>query len=243
MKKPEILAPCSTPESVTAALNAGCDAIYIGGSAFGARAYAENPSDDTLHEIIKTCALRGVKVFITLNTLYKENEIQKVLDFVEKVYSYGAYGLIVQDLGMVSLIKKYYPNIRISASTQMTVHNSDAIDMLTEMGCSRIVLARELGQKEITDICSKKDNTEIEGFIHGALCVCYSGRCLMSSIIGQRSGNRGRCAQPCRMEYSLLKDDKTLKVVIFFLQRIFQQLKYLTRFLQQVLTALKLRVE
>ena len=211
MKKPEILAPCSTPESVTAALNAGCDAIYIGGSAFGARAYAENPSDDTLHEIIKTCVLRGVKVFITLNTLYKENEIQKVLDFVEKVYSYGAYGLIVQDLGMVNLIKKYYPNIRISASTQMTVHNSEAIDMLTEMGCSRIVLARELGQKEITDICSKKGNTEIEGFIHGALCVCYSGRCLMSSIIGQRSGNRGRCAQPCRMEYSLLKDDKTLK--------------------------------
>lgn len=93
----------------------------------------------------------------------------------------------------------------------MTVHNSEAIDMLTEMGCSRIVLARELGQKEITDICSKKGNTEIEGFIHGALCVCYSGRCLMSSIIGQRSGNRGRCAQPCRMEYSLLKDDKTLK--------------------------------
>lgn len=211
MKKPEILAPCSTPESVTAALNAGCDAIYIGGSAFGARAYAENPSDDTLHEIIKTCATRGVKVFITLNTLYKENEIQKVLDFVEKVYSYGAYGLIVQDLGMVSLIKKYYPNIRISASTQMTVHNSDAIDMLTAMGCSRIVLARELSQNEITDICSKKGNTEIEGFIHGALCVCYSGRCLMSSIIGQRSGNRGRCAQPCRMEYSLLKDDKTLK--------------------------------
>ena len=211
MKKPEILAPCSTPESVTAALNAGCDAIYIGGSAFGARAYAENPSDDTLHEIIKTCALRGVKVFITLNTLYKENEIQKVLDFVEKIYSYGAYGLIVQDLGMVNLIKKYYPNIRISASTQMTVHNSEAIDMLTEMGCSRIVLARELGQKEITDICSKKGNTEIEGFIHGALCVCYSGRCLMSSIIGQRSGNRGRCAQPCRMEYSLLEDDKTLK--------------------------------
>ena len=161
MKKPEILAPCSTPESVTAALNAGCDAIYIGGSAFGARAYAENPSDDTLHEIIKTCALRGVKVFITLNTLYKENEIQKVLDFVEKVYSYGAYGLIVQDLGMVNLIKKYYPNIRISASTQMTVHNSEAIDMLTEMGCSRIVLARELGQKEITDICSKKGKQKI----------------------------------------------------------------------------------
>ena len=105
MKKPEILAPCSTPESVTAALNAGCDAIYIGGSAFGARAYAENPSDDTLHEIIKTCVLRGVKVFITLNTLYKENEIQKVLDFVEKVYSYGAYGLIVQDLGMVNPVQ------------------------------------------------------------------------------------------------------------------------------------------
>ncbi len=211
MKKPEILAPCSTLESVTAALNAGCDAIYIGGSAFGARAYADNPSDDALCNIIKICSLRGVKVFITLNTLYKENEIQKVLDFVKKVYSYGAYGLIIQDLGMVSLIKKYYPDIKISASTQMTVHNIDAVNMLTDMGCSRIVLARELSQSEITDICSKKGNTEIEGFIHGALCVCYSGRCLMSSIIGQRSGNRGRCAQPCRMEYSLLKDNQTLK--------------------------------
>lgn len=211
MKKPEILAPCSTPESVRAALNGGCDAIYIGGSAFGARAYAENPSDASLRDIIKTCGLRGVKVFITLNTLYKEKEIQNVLDFAGKVYSYGAYGLIIQDLGMVSLIKKYYPNIRISASTQMTVHNTEAIPLLSEMGCSRIVLARELSQKEITDICSQKGDTEIEGFIHGALCVCYSGRCLMSSIIGQRSGNRGRCAQPCRMEYSLLKDGKTIK--------------------------------
>lgn len=211
MKKPEILAPCSTRESVIAALNGGCDAIYIGGSAFGARAYADNPSDDALKEIIDICAVRGVKVFVTLNTLYKENEVQSVLDFAERVYSYGAYGLIVQDLGMVSLLKKYLPNISISASTQMTVHNKEAVKLLSKIGCRRIVLARELNQNEITDICRIKGDTEIEGFIHGALCVCYSGRCLMSSIIGQRSGNRGRCAQPCRMEYSLLKDGKAVK--------------------------------
>lgn len=211
MKKPEILAPAGTLQSVIAALNGGCDAIYIGGKSFNARAYADNPSDDELKNIIFLCRLRGVKVFITINTLYKESEINSVLEFVSKIYSYGAYGVIVQDIGIASIIKKLFPELKISASTQMTIHNVDGVKLMNEIGYDRVVLARELSENEIADICCKKENTEIEGFIHGALCVCYSGRCLMSSFIGGRSGNRGRCAQPCRMEYSLIKNNCTIK--------------------------------
>lgn len=211
MKKPEILAPTGTIESVTAALNGGCDAIYIGGKDFNARKYASNPSDNELKDIIDICHLRGVKVFITLNILYKEKEIQQVLDFVKRVYDFGADGLIIQDIGMFSLVKKYFPEIIISASTQMSVHNKEGIKLLSELGYGRIVLARELSLKEVKEINDIKGNTEIEAFAHGALCVCYSGRCLMSSIIGQRSGNRGRCAQPCRMDYTFVKNNKVIK--------------------------------
>lgn len=211
MKKPEILAPAGTFESVAAALNGGCDAIYIGGKAFNARQYAQNPSDDELKDIINICHLRGVKVFITLNILYKENELQEVLDFVGTVYEFGADGLIVQDIGMFALVKKYFPNIFISGSTQMSVHNTEGVKLLSELGYGRIVLAREMSLKEVEEINKIKGNTEIEAFAHGALCVCYSGRCLMSSIIGRRSGNRGRCAQPCRMEYTFIKDGKVIK--------------------------------
>lgn len=211
MKKPEILAPTGTRESVIAALNGGCDAIYIGGKSFGARAYADNPSDDELKEIIFLCHLRGVKVFITINTLYKENEINDVLSFVSKVYSYGVYGVIVQDIGIAAIIKKNFNELKISASTQMTIHNKDGVRLMSQLGYDRVVLARELSEREIAEICSIKGNTEIEGFIHGALCVCYSGRCLMSSFIGGRSGNRGRCAQPCRMEYILKKGGENIK--------------------------------
>ena len=211
MKKPEILAPTGTIESVTAALNGGCDAIYIGGKSFNARRYAQNPSDDELKDIINICHLRGVKVFITLNILYKENEIQGVLDFVKTVYDFGADGLIIQDIGMFALVKKYYPNIIKSGSTQMSVHNKEGVKLLSELGYGRIVLARELSLNEVNEINKVKGNTEIEAFGHGALCVCYSGRCLMSSLIGQRSGNRGCCAQPCRMDYTFLKDNKVVK--------------------------------
>ncbi len=211
MKKPEILAPAGTKESVIAALNGGCDAIYIGGKSFGARAYADNPSDDELKEIIILCHLRGVKVFITINTLYKENEINDVVKFVSKIYSYGVYGVIVQDIGIADIIKKNFKGLKISASTQMTIHNADGVRLMNELGYDRVVIARELNENEIKKICSIKGDTEIEGFIHGALCVCYSGRCLMSSFIGGRSGNRGRCAQPCRMEYTLKKNGKNIK--------------------------------
>lgn len=211
MKKPEILAPAGSYESVTAAVNAGCDALYIGGKSFNARYYADNPSDDDLEDIINICHLRGVKVFITLNILYKEREIENVIEFVNNVYSYGADGLIIQDIGMIGLVRKYFPNIAVSVSTQMTVHNREGVRLFGNMGCKRIVLARELSLEDIRNITAVKEDTEIEVFAHGALCVCYSGRCLMSSIIGGRSGNRGRCAQPCRMEYSFAKDDNVIK--------------------------------
>lgn len=211
MKKPEILAPTGTFESVTAAINGGCDAIYIGGKSFNARQYASNPSDDELKDIIDICHIRGVKVFITLNILYKENEIQQVLDFVKTVYDFGADGLIIQDIGMFFLVKKYFPHIVKSGSTQMSIHNTEGIRLLSELGYRRIVLARELSLNEVCEINSIKGNTEIEAFAHGALCVCYSGRCLMSSIIGKRSGNRGRCAQPCRMDYAFVKNNEVIK--------------------------------
>jgi putative protease len=212
MKKPEILAPTGTRESVIAAVNGGCDAIYIGGSAYSARAYAQNPSDDDLAEIIKACHLRGVKVFITLNTLYKEEELNAVIHFAQLVFNMGADGLIIQDLGLFSVLRDCFKGsgIILSASTQLTAHSEEAVAKLSSMGFKRVVLARELSAGEIADICEHKGDTEIEGFIHGALCVCYSGRCLMSSLIGARSGNRGRCAQPCRMEYSLYRNNRKL---------------------------------
>ena len=171
MKKPEILAPTGTIESVMAALNGGCDAIYIGGKSFNARRYAQNPSDDELKDIIDVCHLRGVKVFITLNILYKEKEIQGVLDFVKTVYDFGADGLIIQDIGMFTLVKKYYPNIIKSGSTQMSVHNKEGVELLSELGYGRIVLARELSLNEVREINNVKGNTEIEAWSRSFVCL------------------------------------------------------------------------
>jgi len=215
ISKPELLSPCGDIESVYAAVNNGCDAIYIGGKNFNARQYASNFSDEDLKYIIDYCHLRNVKVFITVNILYKDEEINKVLKFVSKVYSYGADALIIQDIGMFNIIKNNFRDIKLHASTQMTIHNIQGVKFLYKMGFDRIVLSRELSMEEIKDIINyinkNSMNIEIETFVHGALCVCYSGRCLMSSIIGGRSGNRGRCAQPCRKKYKLIKDGKVLK--------------------------------
>ncbi len=203
----EILSPAGSSQSVIAAVNSGCDAIYIGGSAFNARRFADSPSDDDLKEIIRQCHLRGVKVHITLNTLYKENELNDVLAFASKMYSYGADAYIIQDLGFFSLVKKYFPHIAPHASTQMTTHSLAQAAALKELGFKRIVLSRELSLKEIKEITGQLA-AETECFVHGALCVSYSGRCLMSSMIGGRSGNRGSCAQTCRMEYRLISNGK-----------------------------------
>lgn len=206
-KKVELLSPVGSRESMISALNNGCDAIYLGGKNFNARQSASNFTNEELKEIINYCHNRGVKVNLTLNILYKETEIQDVLDFVSEVYSYGIDALIVQDIGIFNLIKNNFKKIAIHASTQMTIHNIEGVKFLENLGFNRVVLSRELSLEEIEDI-TKNTNIEIEAFVHGAICVSYSGRCLMSSLIGERSGNRGRCAQPCRMEYKLIKENK-----------------------------------
>lgn len=206
-KKVELLSPVGSKESMISALNNGCDAIYLGGKNFNARQNANNFTNEELKEIIDYCHNRGVKVNLTLNILYKEDEIQNVLDFVSEVYSYGIDAIIVQDIGIFNLIKTNFNNLAIHASTQMTIHNIEGVKFLENLGFNRVVLSRELSLEEIEDI-TKNTNIEIEAFVHGAICVSYSGRCLMSSLIGERSGNRGRCAQPCRMEYKLIKENK-----------------------------------
>ncbi|AJE13030.1 U32 family peptidase [Clostridium botulinum] len=212
MRKIELLAPAGSVESLYAAVQAGADAVYMGGSKFSARAYANNFDDEQLKEAINYCHLYGVKVYITVNTLIKEEEIKEAIKYIGFLYSIGVDALIIQDTGIAKLIKEYFSDFEIHASTQMTVHNGEGAIFLKELGFKRIVLSRELSLKEIEYI-SKDLDIETEIFVHGALCICYSGQCLMSSILGGRSGNRGRCAQPCRLPYTLIneKDDKETK--------------------------------
>lgn len=211
MKKPELLAPAGSIESLYAAINSGCDAVYLGGKQFNARQGANNFSQEELKVASDYCHLRGVKIAITINTVYKQKEISGLLEFINKIYQIGIDEVIVQDIGALFLIKKFFPDLKACASTQMTAHSLDDVLYLNKLGFDRIVLSRELSLDEIKYIASKSD-VEIECFIHGALCVCYSGQCLMSSMLGGRSGNRGRCAQPCRLKYSLVDNDDNLKL-------------------------------
>lgn len=207
-KKIEILAPAGSYESMIAAMNAGCDAVYIGGSSFGARAYADNLDENTLLRAIDEAHIRGKQIYLTVNTLVKEDErTGKLLYFLDKFYLQGLDAVIVQDVGVLHFIHRNYPDLPIHASTQMTLTMAQGANLLKDYGVARLVTSRELSLKEIRAI---RDNTdlEIETFVHGALCYCYSGQCLMSSIIGGRSGNRGRCAQPCRMTYQFFSDGK-----------------------------------
>ena len=202
MKKVELLAPAGSIESLYAAINNGADAVYLGGSKFSARAYASNFDNETMKKAVDYCHSYGVKIYVTMNTLLKEKELNEAIKYVGYLYEIGVDALIVQDLGLVNLIQEKYSDFEIHASTQVTIHNGEGAIYFKEKGFTRIVLSRELSLEEIKHI-SKDLNIETEMFIHGALCVCYSGQCLMSSMIGGRSGNRGRCAQPCRMEYTL----------------------------------------
>jgi putative protease len=203
MEKIELLAPAGSMESVYAAVQMGADAVYIGGSKFSARAYAFNFDDENIARAVDYCHIYGVRVYVTLNTLVKDNELKEILEYVGFLYRVGVDALILQDTGLIYLIRSNYPNFEIHASTQMTVHNGEAAMFLKDIGFKRIVLSRELSLKEI-DYISNTLKVETEIFVHGALCICYSGQCLMSSIIGGRSGNRGRCAQPCRLPYTLI---------------------------------------
>lgn len=204
----ELLAPAGSWESMTAAIAAGADAVYMGGTRFGARAYAQNPEDDRLLEAINYVHLHGKKLYLTVNTLLKEEELeQELYSWLAPLYEQGLDAVIVQDVGVVRFIQNRFPNLPIHASTQMTITGPESCNLLKKYGVTRIVMPRELNLKEIS-VIKKECGLEIESFVHGALCYCYSGQCLFSSIVGGRSGNRGRCAQPCRMEYLLYEGKK-----------------------------------
>ena len=207
--KPELLSPAGSLESVYAAVANGCDAVYMGGKNFSARYHARNFADEEIKQAIDYCHLHNVKVYITANTLYKQRELSPLLDFIQSVYQMGVDAVIVQDFGTAMLIKEYFPDLPLHGSTQMTAHHVADVEFLQQVGFQRIVLSRELYLEEIHEII-KATTIEVECFVHGALCVAYSGQCLMSSMIGGRSGNRGRCAQPCRLPYRLLKGSTIL---------------------------------
>ena len=199
----ELLAPAGSFDALKAAVNAGADAVYLAGENFGARAYAENFSRETLIDAVKFAHLRGVSVHVTTNTILADDELDNFADYVKFLRKANVDALLVQDLGAVEIIRQVAPDMPLHASTQMTIHNLEGAKFLGELGFGRVVLSRELSLTEIENI-AKNSQIETEIFIHGALCVCYSGQCLMSSLIGARSGNRGRCAQPCRLPYKLV---------------------------------------
>jgi putative protease len=196
----ELLAPAGAFPSLRAAVANGADAVYLGGGLFNARRAAGNFTDSELKDALAYCRERGVKVYVTLNTLLKDSELDEALSFAAFAYENGADAVIVQDLGLAHLLKIHLPDLKRHASTQMTIHSLDGVKACEEMGFERVVLARELSLRQIGFITASC-KAEIEVFTHGALCVCYSGQCLMSSFIGARSGNRGMCAQPCRLPW------------------------------------------
>ncbi|MCH5186125.1 MAG: U32 family peptidase, partial [Oscillospiraceae bacterium] len=206
----ELLAPAGNAAALYAAVQSGADAVYIGGEYFSARHSAENFTTEAIAETVKYCHLRGVKVYAAVNTLVKDREFEFLCAYMYKLNDAGIDGVIIQDMGVFHVIRHIVPELPIHASTQMTVHNLAGAEYLHGIGFKRVIVARELSKKNIEYICANTD-CEIEMFVHGAICICYSGQCLMSSIIGGRSGNRGRCAQPCRLEYELLKDGRTVK--------------------------------
>lgn len=207
MDKIELLAPGGSKESIYAAVQGGADAIYMGGSKFSARAYANNFNEEELIEVVNYCHIYNVKVYIAFNTVIKEEELDEALEYGKFLYEIGVDAIITQDMGLFKIIKEAIPDFEIHASTQMTIHNGEGALFLKNEGFQRIVLSRELSLDEIRYI-SKDLDIETEIFVHGALCISYSGQCLMSSVIGGRSGNRGRCAQPCRLPYTIISKSR-----------------------------------
>ena len=205
----ELLAPVGNFECLKAAVQNGADAVYFGSSSFSARAFANNFDKDELIKAIEYAKLRNVKTHLTLNTLLKNSELQDALLLAKYAYESGIDALIVQDLGLISLLQKELPDLPLHASTQMSIHNLEGVLELQKLGFQRVVLSRELSIHEIEYIC-KNSNIEIECFVHGALCISYSGQCLFSSLVGGRSGNRGKCAQSCRLPYELLENGKKI---------------------------------
>lgn len=209
MKRIELLAPAGDFESLKAAIANGANAIYLGGNVFSARAYAKNFSREELKEAVAYAHLRDVRLYVTVNTLYKDDEFKELLHYIDYLYEIQIDALLIQDIGLLETVRQRYQDFEIHISTQMSVNSLEAVHFFENLGVSRIVLARENTIEEIQYICQHTD-LEIEVFAHGALCVAYSGQCLMSSMIGKRSGNRGACAQPCRLPYKLEEDGRLL---------------------------------
>ncbi|MBQ1877791.1 MAG: U32 family peptidase, partial [Erysipelotrichaceae bacterium] len=201
--KVELLAPSGNFDCVRAAISNGANAVYLGGRLFNARAFAANFDNEELKEVCDFCHLYDAKVYVTVNTLYKNEEFPELISFIDELYAMGVDGLIMQDIGAIALVRKYWPDLPVHVSTQLTSKSLEDIKWYEREGVRTVVLSRELSIEEIRNI---KANTSmrIETFIHGALCVSYSGQCLMSSVLGARSGNRGKCAQNCRMNYALV---------------------------------------
>ena len=197
MRIPELLAPVGSMKHLKVAINAGASSIYLSAKNYGARKFPENFNIDEIEKAIDFAHLHNVKVYVTVNTLIKEREIKDVLNYLSKLYSLGVDAVIIQDLGLIELINKYLPDLKIHASTQMNIENQSKIDFLESKNVKRVILPREMTKNEIESI---NTNIEVEIFAHGALCFSYSGQCLMSSLKGNRSGNRGSCAQPCRQK-------------------------------------------
>ena len=199
----ELLAPAGSYEGFEAALGAGADAVYVGGAMFGARAYAQNFNEEELLRAIDVAHIHGKKLYLTVNTLLKNRELkEELVSYLEPYYNAGLDAVIVQDMGVFSLLKKEFPKLHLHASTQMTVTGPEGMKFLADQGATRVVAARELSLQELSRM-HEACPIEIEAFVHGALCYSYSGQCLMSSLLGGRSGNRGRCAQPCRLPYQV----------------------------------------
>lgn len=208
MKKIELLSPAGNMEALKAAIHNGADAVYLAGTNYGARAYATNFTKEELKEAIKYAHLYDVKIYVTVNTLIYENEIDDVMNYLKYLYEIGTDAVIMQDIGLISLTRKLIPDLEIHASTQCHSHNDAALELFKSLGVTRVVLARELNLDEINNL---KTDIEREIFVYGALCICYSGCCLMSSFLGGRSGNQGMCAGPCRLPYTLTMDGKKIK--------------------------------
>ncbi|MEW6446725.1 MAG: DUF3656 domain-containing protein [Bacillota bacterium] len=202
MRVPELLAPAGSWEGLVAAVQNGADAVYLGGKDFNARRHAPNFTAGELKQAIEYAHIRGVKVYVTVNTILSDEEMEEAVRFLRFIYESGADAAIIQDTGLLRLARKVIPELCLHASTQMTIHSAPGAALVRDAGVARVILARELSLEEIESI-KKETGMEVEVFVHGALCVCYSGQCLMSSVIGGRSGNRGLCAQPCRLPYAL----------------------------------------
>ena len=198
----ELLSPAGSPEALRAAVQSGCGAVYLGWGDFNARRSAKNFTDEEFATAIRYCHVRGVRVFLTLNTLLTDRELPGAAAALRKASAMGVDAVLVQDWGLLTLAKEIVPDLPLHASTQMSIHNLAGVEAAAEMGITRAVLARELSLEQIRFI-SQHASIETEVFVHGALCFCYSGQCYMSALIGRRSGNRGACAQPCRMQYSM----------------------------------------